>query len=218
MEQDIVSAAARIFHEKGYAATSIRDIADAVGLLKGSLYYYVRSKEDLLYKIIMTVQDGAKRNMDRAANTDGSAVDRVRALVHGHLGHLDPGLAMVRVFYVDIHHLSAGRQARILEERDGYEHFLRDLIAAGQHEGAFVPDLDPHLAAIAILTMMDALYLRYGPGRSRAISQVAREYERLIMRGLSKGPDDDSDIGADRGGGMPGLGQPGGDANWVMSK
>ena len=217
MEQDIVSAAARIFHEKGYAATSIRDIADAVGLLKGSLYYYVRSKEDLLYKIILTVQDGAKRNMDRAANTDGSAFDRVQALVHGHLGQLDPGLAMVRVFYVDIHHLSAGRQARLFEERDRYEHFLGDLIAAGQREEAIVADLDPHLAAIAILAMMDALYLRYGPGGSLEMSQVAREYERLILRGLSKGPDGDRDIGAGSGEGTLGLGQAG-DTNWVMSK
>src|SRR5947207_409360 len=58
-QQEILEAAARVFHEKGYESTSIQDIADEVGILKGSLYYYIRSKEDLLYEIIRDIHDDA---------------------------------------------------------------------------------------------------------------------------------------------------------------
>jgi AcrR family transcriptional regulator len=197
MEQDIIAAAAHIFNEKGYAATSIRDIADAVGLLKGSLYYYVRSKEDLLYKIILTAHEGAKRNMTLAADTDGSAVDRVRALVRGHFGRLDPGFVTINLVN-DFQHLSATRQARILEERDRYELFLSDLIAAGQREGSFVADLDPRVAAVAILNMLNAFYWRYRSNRPLGMSEMAREYESFILRGLLKVPDRDEDVDPER--------------------
>src|SRR5690242_21930048 len=63
-QQEIVEAAARVFHEKGYESTSIQDIADAVGILKGSLYYYITSKEDLLFEIIRGVHEEALKNLE----------------------------------------------------------------------------------------------------------------------------------------------------------
>ena len=135
-EEEIVAAAARIFNEKGYAATSIRDIADAVGLLKGSLYYYVPSKEDLLYKIIVAVHSGAMANLRQAAETPGTALDRLVALIRGHLRHSGNNLVMIRVFYVDFTHLSPERHARILVDRDRYERFLTDIIEKANGTGS----------------------------------------------------------------------------------
>ena len=52
-EQEIITVAARLFKEKGYRATTLEDIAAAVGMLKGSLYYYIQSKEELLYIVLL---------------------------------------------------------------------------------------------------------------------------------------------------------------------
>jgi AcrR family transcriptional regulator len=184
-EEEIVAAAARIFHDKGYAAASIRDIADAVGLLKGSLYYYVRSKEDLLYKIIDAVHAGALENLRQAAESEGSARDRLLAFIRGHIRNFGDNLIMIRVFYVDFTHLSPDRHKIILGERDRYEHFLTDLIACGQKEGDFAADLNPRVAAIAILTMINSIYVWYRPDGPLAMSDIEVEYVRLILRGLT---------------------------------
>jgi AcrR family transcriptional regulator len=58
--REIIEAAAEIFHRKGYSETSVQDIAEAVGILKGSLYYYIDSKEDLLFQMLLEVHEGAK--------------------------------------------------------------------------------------------------------------------------------------------------------------
>src|ERR1700750_2985463 len=65
-QREIYDVAARVFHEKGYEQTSMDDIADAVGLLKGSLYHYINSKEDLLYGIAQAVDRTVAERM--AAN------------------------------------------------------------------------------------------------------------------------------------------------------
>ena len=70
--QEILEAAAGVFHEKGYKATSIQDIADAVGILKGSLYYYIRSKEDLLNEILQDVHQHAIANISRLDEVEGT--------------------------------------------------------------------------------------------------------------------------------------------------
>ena len=75
--QEILEAAAGVFHAKGYKATSIQDIADAVGILKGSLYYYITSKEDLLFEILEDVHQQGLRNLERIEATprDAAAAD-----------------------------------------------------------------------------------------------------------------------------------------------
>ena len=86
-QQEILEAAARVFHEKGYESTSIQDIADSVGILKGSLYYYITSKEDLLFEIIQGVHEEALKNLDRTAAVEGDALQKIRAFVVVHFTH-----------------------------------------------------------------------------------------------------------------------------------
>src|SRR3954471_18714428 len=85
-QQEILEAAARVFHEKGYESTSIQDIADAVGILKGSLYYYIDSKEDLLYEILEGIHAEALESV-RKATAEGDPLQRIRAFVAAHIRH-----------------------------------------------------------------------------------------------------------------------------------
>ncbi len=63
--QELIDAAAKIFQDKGYEAASIQDVADALGILKGSVYYYIDSKEDLLFAAIQEVHESALANMEK---------------------------------------------------------------------------------------------------------------------------------------------------------
>src|SRR5690606_20295851 len=63
---ELVKVATQVFYEKGYEAASLQDIADRLGMLKGSLYYYIQTKEDLLYEVINGVHQGGLRNLKRS--------------------------------------------------------------------------------------------------------------------------------------------------------
>src|SRR3954470_12301411 len=80
-EDEILAAAARIFREKGYHAASVRDIAESVGLLKGSLYHYIRSKEELLARLFDGALEGTVRELDLIASRDATAAVLLHAMV-----------------------------------------------------------------------------------------------------------------------------------------
>src|SRR4029077_17243643 len=80
-KQEVCDAAARVFHEKGYGSSSIQDIADGVGILKGSLYYYIDSKEDLLYEILRRVNEEAFQQFEYAVAAETATMAKLRAFV-----------------------------------------------------------------------------------------------------------------------------------------
>ena len=187
-QQEIRDAAARVFHEKGYESTSIQDIADSVGILKGSLYYYITSKEDLLYEIIQDVHEQALKNLELTAAVEGNALQRIRAFVVVHFTHNAANLVKIAVFFQDFRSLSSERRRLIVEERDLYENSLRDLIRQGQDEQVVCPDVDPKLAAITVLGMMNWIYHWYRPGGEWSAAEIADAYADFVVAGLACDP------------------------------
>jgi AcrR family transcriptional regulator len=186
--QEILEAAAGVFHEKGYKATSIQDIADAVGILKGSLYYYITSKEDLLFEILQDVHQQGLQNLERIEATPGTPLQRIRAFVTVHVTHNAENLVKMAVFFHDFRSLSPERREIIVAERDLYDKHLRALIAAAQKDGSVCPDLDPKLTSIEILGMMNWIYHWYRPGGSLSISELAETIADFVVAGLACDP------------------------------
>jgi AcrR family transcriptional regulator len=188
-QQEILEAAAQVFHEKGYESTSIQDIADAVGILKGSLYYYIASKEDLLFEILQSVHEEALANLERTTATPGDALQRIRAFVTIHVTFNAEHLVKMAVFFQDFRSLSPERRALIVEERDVYDAFLRNLIREGQADGSICADIDPKVTAIAILGMMNWIYHWYRPGGGRSAANLADAYADFVVAGLACSPE-----------------------------
>lgn len=186
--QEILEAAARVFHEKGYESTSIQDLADAVGILKGSLYYYITSKEDLLYELLQGVHEEGLKNLDKTRAVEGDALQKIRAFVTLHFTYNAEHLVGMAVFFQDFRSLKPERRRVILEERDRYDHFLRDVIRQGQDEGIVCPDIDPKVAAIAVLGMMNWIYHWYRPGGERSAAELANAYADFVVAGLACDP------------------------------
>jgi TetR/AcrR family transcriptional regulator, cholesterol catabolism regulator len=188
-EQEILEAAAEVFHERGYESTSIQHIAKRVGILKGSLYYYITSKEDLLFEIIQGVHEEALRNLERTRAVEGTPLQRLRAFAVIHFTFNAENRVKTAVFFQDFRSLSEGRRQKIVDERDIYDNFVRDLIREGQDEGLICPEIDAKLAAISILGMLNWMYHWYRPGGSQSASEIGEAYADFVVAGLACTPD-----------------------------
>ena len=186
--QEILEAAAGVFHEKGYKATSIQDIADAVGILKGSLYYYITSKEDLLFEILQDVHQQGLQNLERVDATPGTPLQKIRAFVTLHVTHNAENLVKMAVFFHDFRSLKPERREIIVAERDLYDQHLRSLIAEAQKDGSVCPDLDPKLTSIEILGMMNWIYHWYRPNGTLSVSELADTMADFVVAGISCDP------------------------------
>jgi AcrR family transcriptional regulator len=186
--QEVLEAAAAVFHEKGYQAARIEDIAARVGILKGSLYYYITSKEDLLFEILQDVHQQGLRNLERIDAAPGTPLQKIRAFVTVHVTHNAENLVKMAVFFHDFRSLSPDKSEIIVAERDLYDQHLRKLIASAQGDGSVCPDLDPKLTSIEILGMMNWIYHWYRPGGNLSVSALADSMADFVVAGIACDP------------------------------
>ena len=183
--REIIEAAAHLFEEKGFSRTSTQDIADAVGILKGSLYHHIKSKEDLLNWIIEEVHYHLEANVQSTRAAAGSPAERVEHFVVGHIEIATTWTAWGRVYNQDLDSLGGERRKQIFARRDEYERFFRELIKEAQSVGELRADIDAHLAAIAVLTLLNSLYRWYRLDGAFSAAAIRQAYCGLIMRGLA---------------------------------
>jgi AcrR family transcriptional regulator len=160
---DVVATAGRMFAEKGYHGTSMRDLGKELGLLGSSLYSHIDSKEDLLVEV---VDEGARLFLDaadKAMAVDGTAGERLKALIAGHVDVVLDHQDVVRTYLNEARMLDEGHRSRVVESRDAYETMFRSVIGEGVDSSEFRADVDPKIAAIFILSILNALERWYRP-------------------------------------------------------
>lgn len=197
-EREILDAAAGVFHEKGYVASSIQDVADAVGILKGSLYYYIDSKEDLLFGILVDTHHESMRRLAQWQQIEGDALTKLRAFIEGHLMANIANRVKIGVFLHDFRSLSPERRQAIIKDRDVYDGYVRTLIREGQEEGLVNPDADPKIVAMALMGMMNWIYQWYDPAHPGGVEprDLARSFADFALAGLADRGVPASSIGA----------------------
>lgn len=184
-EEEILAAAARMFREKGYHGTSVRDIAESVGLLKGSLYHYIRSKEELLARLFEGALEGTVRELETIAARDAPAADRLRDMVTAYVGSVTDNLDAVALYLREWRSLPANELARVRTRRRAMRTIFEDVIADGIRAREFATS-DAKLSALAILGMCNWIYEWYRPrGRLRP-EQLADELAERAVRSVSR--------------------------------
>ena len=152
-EEEVFAAAVKLFNERGYAATSVENVADALGILKGSLYYYIGSKEDLLFRIVSEVHVDARRIVEEAlARKDLDARQRLALYVRNQAEYNAKNVARVSVYYRDLDQLSPARLKEIRARRGEHFRALVALIEEAQADGLIATNVDPALAAHGVLS------------------------------------------------------------------
>jgi AcrR family transcriptional regulator len=181
---DVVAAAGRLFAERGYHGTSMRDLGRELGMLGSSLYAHVESKQDLLVEV---VEEGARlfqESADRAVLKEGMATDRLRALVAGHVDVVLDNPDVVRTFLNEARMLDDEHRARVIAARDLYEMAFREVIEAGAADGEFRADADPKIASIFILSILNAIERWYQPSGPIGREELVDRITDLALSGL----------------------------------
>lgn len=181
--EQILSTAVHLFSEKGYHATSMRDIAEALGLQAGSLYVHIQGKEELLYEIVDRGAEQFLAAVTPIAESDRPAPARLREAMRAHLRVMARNLDTAIVFFHEWKFLDADRRSRILAKRDRYERLFRAIIEDGVREGSFRP-VDVRMAALAVLSMVNWFYHWYSPEGPLTADEVADRFADLVLRGL----------------------------------
>lgn len=183
---DVVAAAGRLFAQRGFHGTSMRDIGDELGMLGSSLYSHVDGKNQLLVEVISKGAALFGQVVVDATAAGGSAEEQLRNLVTGHVrvvvGHLDEA----RTFLNEARFLPPDDRKRIIAMRDDYQSAYRAVIAAGVAEDSFAPDLDPAVTAIFILSVLNAMIRWYRPCGRRSAVEIADQMCAFIANGLHR--------------------------------
>lgn len=181
---ELIEVAARVFAAKGYGNTAIQDIADEVGILKGSLYHYIDSKEDLLFEVIRSRMAIWQDLVDSVRASDASTLDRLRTYLQSNIEGSLNTLEYTAVFIHDFQALSPARQKIIVGLRSQHDSLLRDLIEAGKDEGLVSPEIDAKVISLSVLSMNGSLYRWFNPSGKLSAKAVALELTRFVLNGL----------------------------------
>jgi TetR/AcrR family transcriptional regulator, cholesterol catabolism regulator len=182
---EIVDVAARLFSERGYHGTSMQHMAEALGLLRGSLYAHIGSKEEILFEV---VDRGAERFLERARSAVGIEADaptRLTALLVGHIETAIEHLEAATVFLNEWRYLSSERRDLIQQKRDDYENLIRSVIEDGIQNNELRADLDVALTARLVLSAGNWTYTWYRPGGPLTPTQVGHAFAETLIRGLA---------------------------------
>lgn len=180
IEANILLTAARLFAERGYEATSIQDIADAVGMHKSSLYHYINGKEQLLFEALSHTMDLSSRAMEEVLNSKLSAADKMRQAIRVHIANVMERRHTVSLFLGDGRFLMAEQLAEYVRQRDRYENAFKQIITDGIQDGSF-GDVDVSLATKAIVGICNYLVQWYSPDGRLDPDGLAAYFAHLVV-------------------------------------
>jgi TetR/AcrR family transcriptional regulator, cholesterol catabolism regulator len=181
--EEILEAAGKIFYEKGYEGTSLQDIASAVGMLKGSIYYYIKTKEDLLYELVTRAQLLFLTTLEEDEQTAAApAPERLSAFIGRWmaLSAKHRGVVAERDFI----RLSGRRLKVVIGRRDQFSTFVKNIISQGIDEGAFDPAVDPSLATNAVFDLMQSSRRWHRSTGRLTMEALGDWYTTFVIRGL----------------------------------
>jgi len=183
----LLEVAARIFSERGYNGASMQDLAEGLGILRGSIYAHIDSKEDLLYEIVDRGADRFISSLQAVAGTDESASDKLRAALLAHVETVAEHMEAATVFLNDWKLLSPKRRKAVVAKRNIYQSLIREIVDEGIRRGEFRKSLDPKFATLVVLSCVNWLYQWYDPKGALRPPEIASQFSEMILKGFSKG-------------------------------
>jgi AcrR family transcriptional regulator len=180
--QRLIRVAAELFARNGYHATGIAELCAEARLSRGSLYYYIDSKETLLYEISRTQVGRLNAQAAKIVALDLPAPERLRLLARSLMRNISDHLAEWTVFFKEFGAFAGPRRAEIIEARDTFESYWLRVLGDGVAEGAF-RHTSPLLVK-GILGMFNYTYLWLRPGGRLAAEDLADEFVDVLLSGL----------------------------------
>jgi AcrR family transcriptional regulator len=183
-ERQILDVARRVFREKGYHAASMQEIAHAVGLQKGSLYYYISGKQELLFRIFDEAIGSMNRQLEAIRTMPASPVERLRKAIAAHTVAIADHPDTLGIVLRETRVLSPSQRDHIDEQRRHYERLLEGILVEGIKAGQF-RELDARLITYALLGMTNWVHRWYNPEGRLSAEEIAAVFSDLLLHGLT---------------------------------
>ncbi|WP_030785980.1 TetR/AcrR family transcriptional regulator [Streptomyces sp. NRRL S-920] len=187
--RELLGIAADVFAEQGYNATTVRKIADAAGMLAGSLYYHFDSKESMLEEILRTFLTELWDGYDTVLQAQLGPRETLEALVTESFREIDRHRAAVAIYQKESRHLVAQRRFQYLSDsQQRFEKAWLTTLERGVAEGVFRDDLDIRLAYRFVRDTVWVAASWYRPGGGHSPEEIARQYLSMVLDGISVRP------------------------------
>ena len=183
----LLETATLLFKEKGYHNTSMQDLADALGMQKGSLYYYIDSKEELLRELLEQATSILGAHIDEIYAADLSASEKLRRALENHGQAIMDHLNLVTVYLQEYRSLPPERLEEVLVAREHYEERLMQILQDGITSGEFNP-VDVKMTVFGFLGMLNWTHQWFSPEGELTSEEIAAILADLALQAVSKKP------------------------------
>ncbi|MGW9630906.1 TetR/AcrR family transcriptional regulator [Agromyces sp. NPDC055520] len=199
----ILVIATRLFASRGYSSTTVRDIADAAGILSGSLYHHFASKEAVLHEILRTFQHDTLSAFERIVASDGSPREHLDRLIERAFLTIEQRPDEVMIYQNETGFLMTQPAfGFVAEGAERIEQIWLEQIVEGQRTGVFRGTIDPRLAFRFIRDALWSTVFWFRSGGSHTAASLSANYLDLLHHGMLAGSADsagDGGAGADAG-------------------
>ncbi len=187
---DIYRIAAEIIFEKGFDATSMNDIADAVGMTKAGVYHYIPGKKDLLFALMSYALDHLESHVIAPAREITDAEARLHFIIKTHVLLItgengEDGNGLISILTDELAGLTKTHRHKIIERKRGYLNLVRETMEELKNEGK-LKDLDTTVCAFSIFGTVMWLARWYRPGGRLKGPQIADEITKITTSGMFK--------------------------------
>ncbi len=181
----LLGVAGRLFREHGYAATSVREISAAAGILPGSLHYRFATKDSILRTLMESGMTRALAEVRSAIEPSADPVERLRLAIRAHLRLLVEGDDAVYVLLYELRSLTADERAAIVHLRDAYDALWTGLLYAAVGSGQARTSVDIKVTRLMVLGALNWTAQWYRRDGGQSVDEVADGYHELLMKGIS---------------------------------
>ncbi|MFG2086613.1 TetR/AcrR family transcriptional regulator [Spirillospora sp. NPDC048824] len=184
--EHLVKLAAELFAEKGFQATTVRNIADEAGILSGSLYHHFDSKESIVDEILASFFNEIMSAYQAVLDERGNPRDTIAGLVRAAFGSLEPHRAAITVMQNDWNYLKGmDRFSYLTKSEDEVEKMWVDTLSAGQKNGLFRDDVDPKLTYRMVRDTIWVAVRWFKPGGKLDAQGLAEHYLNVMFDGIN---------------------------------
>jgi AcrR family transcriptional regulator len=185
-KEQVIRSAAELFKEKGYAAASMRDLAQKLGIEAASLYSHIRSKEEILHTLCFDMAADFRASLNEVENLKASASEKLKRGIIGHVQVMARDLTASAVFMNEHRHLSQPSLRDFLLLRINYINRFKDIIEEGIRTGEFKKNIDTKLSVMTLFSSLNWMPMWYSPESSIDPTQLGQQLAEMLVNGLKQ--------------------------------
>ncbi|NRD19405.1 TetR/AcrR family transcriptional regulator [Winogradskyella eckloniae] len=183
-QQEIIRIAAKLFKEKGYSAVTMRDLAKAMGIKAASLYNHIKSKQDILNTIIISIAEEFTQGMQYIQSSNDTCINKLNKIIELHVKISSQNIYGMASLNNDWMHLEE-KLEYYLKLRDAYENDFRNILKQGITSGEII-EIKPEVMLFSILTTLRSLYIWIPKKEDLNLEELTKSLSQILIKGIIK--------------------------------